>query len=145
MSISQQEYDYLMALDKVFDDPSELLSLGPPPLDWSRPINAPATKDKFLLDFYRGSFELTKYTFNKRYRQTVILLRYDSLGRHTNPDGVTFDGPHLHLYREGYNDKFAFQVEHIGISEADDRADVLKKILWYCNVQPIPVIDKGLF
>ena len=68
-----------------------------------------------MLDFYRGSFELTKYTINKRYRQTITLLRYDNGGRHTNPDGELFEGAHVHLYREGFNEKFAFPVSKIGI------------------------------
>lgn len=145
MSITQQEFDHLMALEKLFDEPSDLLQLGPPPMEWSRALNAPETKDKFLLDFYRGSFELTKYTYNKRYRQTLILLRYDNGGRHTNPDGVKFDGPHVHLYREGYDDKFAFPISDLAIDLTDDMAIVLQKILRFCNVQSIPAIDTGLF
>lgn len=145
MAIAQAEYDFLMAQEKEFDDLSTTIQLGPPPIRWTRQINAPATRDQFLLDFYRGSFELSQYTINKRYRQTIILLRYDSGKRHTNPDGVLFEGPHVHLYREGYDDKFAFPVSQIGVTSSEDIATVLNKVLEYCNIRNVPVIEAPLF
>ena len=103
------------------------------------------TKDTFILDFYRGQIELLKYTYNKRYRQTIVLLRYDSMGRHTNPDGVNFDGPHVHIYKEGFDDKFAYPTEHIGINLTDDIDIVLNKFLYYCNIKRLPSIEKTIF
>lgn len=145
MAITQQEYEHLMSLEKVFDDLGEPLVLGPPPIQWTRFLTANEAKEKFILDCYRGGFELAKYTFNKRYRQTVVLLRYDNCGRHTNPDGVTFDGPHVHLYREGYDDKFAFPIADVGVKASDSRGEVLIKIFSYCNVTSFPVIEVGLY
>lgn len=145
MAITQAEFDFLIKQDKEFEDPSHPISLGPAPLQWTRKIKSLINKEVFLLDFYRGSFELSKYTFNKRYRQTVILLRYDNGGRHTNPDGITFDGPHVHLYREGYNDKFAFPISEIGVIPSDSMGAVLKKILQFCNVKRFPTIEVSMF
>ncbi|TSA27051.1 MAG: hypothetical protein D4R67_06730, partial [Bacteroidetes bacterium] len=108
-------------------------------------INAVKTKDTFILDFYRGSFELLKYTYNKRYRQIIILLRYDAKGRHANPDGENFDGPHVHIYKEGFDDKFAYPASDIGIEESDDMETVLVKFLRYCNVKSIPSIQTTMF
>jgi hypothetical protein len=31
-------------------------------------------------------------------------------GRHSNPDGEVIDGPHLHIYTEGYGDKWAYPL-----------------------------------
>jgi len=109
MAITQAEYDFLMRQDKVFEDLVSSIPLGPAPIQWTRQIKSLASKETFLFDFYRGSFELSKYTINERYRQTIIMLRYDNGGRHTNPDGVLFEGKHVHLYKEGYNDKSLFQ------------------------------------
>lgn len=79
MSITQQEFEHLMALEKAFDT-TDTLILGPPPASWSRELTAPATRDKFILDFRRSGFEITKYSYNKRYRQTIIMTRYCSSG-----------------------------------------------------------------
>ena len=144
MPITQPEFDYLIKLEKRFETSQELV-LGPAPLSWDRNINAIKTKETFILDFYRGSFELLKYTYNKRYRQTIILLRYDAKGRHTNPDGVTFDGPHVHIYKKGFDDKFAYPVTDIGIDEIDGMEVVLKKFLTHCNVKSIPFIQTIMF
>ena len=145
MAITQAEFDFLMKEDKLFDDLSSPIQLGPAPIQWTRQINAVATKEVFLLDFFRGSFEVSKYTVNKRYRQTVILLRYDNGGRHTNPDGVLFEGAHVHLYREGYNDKFAFPVSEIGVDKSDSMDAVFSKIMHFCNVKKFPIIEVSMF
>ena len=145
MGITQAEYEYLMRQEKAFDV-LDAIHLGPDPIEWTRQINSLETKEIFLLDFYRGSFELTKYTINHRYRQTVILLRYDSKGRHTNPDGVSFDGPHVHLFKEGYNDKFAFPVSEVGVNKDDKSMEqILAKVLQFCNVKRIPSIEVSMF
>ncbi len=145
MSITQAEFNYLISQDKEFEDLSNPVSLGPAPIQWTRKIIAPVTKELFLLDFYRGSVELTKYTLNSRYRQTIILLRYDNGGRHTNPDGTLFEGPHVHIYREGYNDKFAFPISEIDVSNSDSMEVVVKKIMQFCNIKRFPSIEVPMF
>jgi hypothetical protein len=67
--LTQEEFDFLMGLEKEFEDKSTIF-LGPAPLQWSRKLKSAATNDTFLLDFYRGSFKIQKYTYNHRYRQT---------------------------------------------------------------------------
>lgn len=145
MAITQLEFDLLLKEEKVFDDVSKSLALGPAPISWTRQINSLETNNIFLLDYYRGSFELSKYTYNKRYKQTIILLRYDNRGRHTNPDGISFDGPHIHIFKEGYNDKFAYPISEIGIEESDTIEIVLNKILHICNVTKLPSIEIPMF
>ena len=145
MTLTQSEYDYIMSQDKVFDDPDTTIRLGPAPIQWTRQINSSVNKEIYLLDFYRGSFELTKYTINKRYRQTITLLRYDNGGRHTNPDGEIFEGAHVHLYREGFNDKFAFPVSKIGIDATDAMESVFHKIMYFCKINRVPDIELTMF
>ena len=145
MSLTQIEFDFLIAQEKEFDDVAIPIQLGPAPIHWTRQINSFANKETFLLDFYRGSFELLKYTVNKRYRQTIILLRYDNEGRHTNPDGNTIIGRHIHIFREGYNDKFAFSVSEIGVTETDQMITVFNKIMQYCNIKRFPSIEVPMF
>jgi len=145
MAITQTEFEFLIKEYKSFDDLASPIKLGPSPIHWTRQRNAETTKEIFLLDFYRGSLELSKYTINNRYRQTIILLRYDNGGRHTNPDGVLFEGAHVHLYREGFNDKFAFPVSEIGIDNSDSMEKVFAKIMHFCNVKKYPTIQVSMF
>ena len=145
MTLTQVEYDFIMSQEKVFDDLDSTIHLGPAPIQWVKQINATINKEIFLLDFYRGSFELAKYTINKRYRQTIVLLRYDNGGRHTNPDGLKFEGSHIHLYKEGYNDKFAFPISEIGLVETDSMEVVFNKIMHFCNIKRIPNIEMTMF
>jgi hypothetical protein len=145
MSISQQEFEYLLKLDKEFEDLSNRIQLGPAPIQWTRKLISSGNHETFFFDFYRGSFELSKYTFNKRYRQTIIMLRYDNGGRDTNPDGVLIIGPHVHLYKEGYNDKFAYPISEIKANSSDSMEEVLKKIMQFCNVNKMPTIEVPMF
>ncbi len=136
--LTQADFDFLMGIEKEFEDKSTIF-LGPAPLQWSRKIKTTATHDTFLLDFYRGSFRIQKYTFNHRYRQTFSVFRYDSYGVHTNPDGQVVDVPHIHLYKEGYGDKFAYPASEFGIEESDPMEEVLRKILVYCKIKWIAI------
>lgn len=145
MALTQAEYDFLMRQEKIFEDIVNPIKLAPAPISWTRQIKSVVEKESFNLDFYRGSFELSRYTLNKRYRQTIIMLRYDNAGRHTNPDGVLFDGPHVHLYREGYNDKFAFPVSEINVTVNEPMEEVFNKIMQFCNVKSLPAIEIPMF
>lgn len=42
--------------------------------------------------------------------EPVVLARLDFASPHRNPDGTAVGVPHLHIYREGYGDKFAYEV-----------------------------------
>ncbi|MCM8568624.1 hypothetical protein NE848_04490 [Gramella jeungdoensis] len=145
MAISDLECELLIKEEKQFSDLINPLKLGPAPISWTREIKGVNSKNLYLLDFYRGSFELSRYTFNKRYKQSIIIFRYDNGGRHTNPDGKSFDGPHIHLYKEGYNDKFAYPIEDIGIDNSDSMEEVLNKILHFCNIKKIPSVEISMF
>lgn len=68
-------------------------------------------REDFFLDLYRGRINLAKNTFQNRARRSVILARLDVDGPpHRNPDDAEIPAPHLHIYREGYGDKWAVPV-----------------------------------
>lgn len=138
--LTQSEFDYLMGQAKRFEDESTIL-LGPAPLQWSKKIQSISTKDTFLLDFYRGTFRLEKYTYNHRFNQTTVLMRFDSYGEHTNPDGERISGYHVHIYKEGFGDKFAYPASNFGIGSTDTIEVILHKMLLYCNIRRIPPIE----
>lgn len=137
MVITQSEYDHLMRIKKNFTSLDDIV-LGPHPIRWKREIIG-AGKENFQIDFIRNSFILEKFTINKSYRKSIVMLRYDEYGRHTNPGefgGQTFDGPHVHIYRENFEDKVAFSVSQIGVNASSDSLDtIFSKFLKYCNIE----------
>lgn len=145
MSLTQAEYDTIMSSIKHFDDIGKAIDLGPAPIQWSRKILMKNSHENLILDFYRGSIELRKFTINHRVRQSIVLFRYDEKGRHTNPDGIYFDGPHIHLYKEGFDDKFAYPVTEIEVLPTDNMYTIFSKVLRFCNIVTYPTINLALF
>lgn len=147
MSLTQPEFEHLIRLKKEFKE-STPIDLGPHPIEWHRDIISLESKDAFILDYRRASIEIKKFTYNTRFRTSIVLLRYCSQVKHTNPPGTdeqSFAGPHIHLYREGFDAKWAFPVSELGIKTADSHHEVLNKILDYCNIQNRPNIVNALF
>lgn len=143
MSLSRQEFDQILKLSKEFET-AETVHLGPPPLRWERSLIAPLTKDTFRLHFWRGSIEIRKYTYNKTFRTAIVLGRFDSRGRHTNPDGTVFDGPHVHIYDEQYGDRIAYPISLLNLTDDAGMHDTFKAFLSYFNVAPTPDVQTSM-
>lgn len=113
----------------------------------------------FLLDVHRGRIRLTKCTYQTRHKQVVILARLDVHGPpHTNPsvaevpvdylapyNGIEVPCPHLHLYVEGFGDRWAVPAPIDRFSSPNDLFATLEHFMSYCNVIEPPVIDRTLF
>jgi len=75
------------------------------------PLQSDDKREQFLLDLSRGRIDLLKVKMQNRGRQVVVLVRLDLGGApHRNPDDEEIPVPHLHVYREGYGDKWAVPV-----------------------------------
>lgn len=110
----------------------------------SIPLVSHDRREHFLLDFSRGSIELRKVKLQTRARQAVILARVDLFGSpHLNPDGEEVPCPHIHLYREGFGDKWAYALPEEFLDPANLWA-TLDNFLAYCNVTQPPVILRGV-
>ena len=142
--LTQSEFIQLIGYKKKFEK-NDQITLGPHPHRWTRDIVSLESHDTFLLDFSRTSIKIEKFSLNKRFKTAIILLRYCSSGIHTNPDLSTIDGAHIHLYREDYDDKFAFDPMEIGIQPTFGMEQILKKILEYTNIEALPTIQSDLF
>ena len=92
-------------------------------------------KEKFLIDINRkGRIKLSKCTYQERYRKYEVLLRLDIDGpAHTNPDGQEITGHHLHIYKEGYETKWAYQLPD-QFTDPSDLIKTLIEFLQYCKV-----------
>lgn len=145
INLTQSEADALIAMPKVRVDETqvEYPGLGG---KVSVPLVSENKRENFLLDVSRGRIELRKGTYQTRARQIIILVRLDFGGpTHRNPDDEEIPCPHLHIYREGYGDKWAVAVPADGFPNVADAWETLSDFLRYCNVTEPPRFTRGLF
>jgi hypothetical protein len=110
------------------------------------PLQSPDKREQFLLDLSRGRIDLLKVKMQNRGRHVVVLVRLDVGGApHRNPDDEEIPAPHLHVYREGYGDKWAIPVPAEHFRDTNDVWATLEDFLRYCNITQPPHIDRGLF
>ena len=94
----------------------------------------------------RAQIKLTKATYQSRARQAIILMRLDLDGPpHRNPDDQEIPCPHLHIYREGYGDKWAFPAPIDRYPNVQDLFSTFEAFMRHCNITDPPRIEKGLF
>ena len=143
--LTQAEADRLFGLEKRrvdsthwnFPDTGEGITI---------PLTSTDLRESFRMDLRRARIDIAKSTFQNRARQVVILARLDLGGRpHRNPDGEVIESPHLHLYREGYGDKWAFAVPGDLFSDPDNSWKTLKDFMRFCNIINPPIIQRDLF
>lgn len=110
------------------------------------PLQSPDKREQFLLDIRRGRIDLLKGKYQTRARQVVVLVRLDFGGApHRNPDDQEIGSPHLHLYREGYGDKWAVEVPVENFPRLSDLWGTLEDFMRFCRVTMPPHIERGLF
>ena len=145
ISLTQDEADALIALPKVKKDDTQ----------WQLPITGGFVsiplmsfdrREEFLLDLSRGRIDLLKGKYQNRARQNAVLVRLDFGGQpHRNPDDEEIPCPHLHLYREGFGDKWAQAVSSATFPNPTDLWATLQDFIKFCNIVDPPLIEKGLF
>ena len=144
LNLTQAEADALLALsklridDKVWDYPGLGGSLSVPLVSSDR-------RESFLLDIRRGRIDLAKGTYQNRGRQVIVLARLDFGGQpHRNPDDEEIGSPHLHVYREGFADKWAVPLPRDKFPRTEPWS-LLLDFLKFCNVVDAPYFERGLF
>ena len=114
---------------------------------------SPSSGERFNLDIFRGSIDLKKVNHNFRARTSIPLLRLDvNTAPHRNPDGEKVGRTHLHVYREGYGDAWAYDLsddlpEGIPPLEIGDLTDLTRTVhdfMEYCNINNQPTINPVL-
>jgi len=108
-------------------------------------VSSDKTED-FLLDVTRSRIDLAKVTYQNRARVVVVLLRLDLSGPpHRNPDGEEMPCPHLHIYRQGFGDKWAYPVPQDRFANLGDMMQTLSDFMNECNVTVRPSVQAGFF
>lgn len=142
---SQSEADALISMEKVrVDNQSwDYPSIGG---RISIPLTSKNKRENFILDVSRGQIDLLKGTYQNRARQVVVLVRLDFGGQpHRNPDEEEILSPHLHVYREGFGDKWAVPVPVDIFTDMSNLWQALQDFMRYCNITEPPNIERGLF
>ena len=120
MSLTQQEAELLLSQPKFFIEQSPLEFSLTEPMDYERVLRSIDRREEFLLTVERGIRNRTRLKFQTRARKVIILARLDFRGRrHKNPSGAPYkpdqwlDGTHLHIFREGFDDKIAYELQDV--------------------------------
>ena len=76
------------------------------------------TKYEYIVDVNRKYYLLNRITYHQRVFTNITLLRLDiDTKPHRNPDGKKINGTHLHVYREGYGDSWAYELNDPALHE----------------------------
>jgi len=153
MSLTQAEADFLLKLPKQAR-PSDVLELSTASTmdrDWE--LLSHDRREEFILTIERGRKKTARLKYQTRARKVIVLARLDLNGRpHRNPDGQPYrpgewlSNSHLHLYKEGFEDRVAYhlnEVPNFSFTFSDDMG-ALEQFLNLCAVDPIPPIQTSI-
>jgi hypothetical protein len=138
IDIPQAEADALIAMEKRFIQTD----------DWTFPaagdrlaleLTSLDKRENFVLDITRLQIRLTA-------RQAILLMRLDLDGPvHRNPDGQEVPCPHLHIYREGFADKWALAAPADRYANPADLFLTCEAFMQHCNITGPSRMQRGLF
>jgi hypothetical protein len=144
INLTQAEADVLIAMEKQRTD-NRVLKFPDPGDRLTIPLISADRREAFTLDVTRGRIKFTKATYQNRARQAVILMRLDLDGPlHRNPDGEEIACPHLHIYREGYGDKWAMPAPADKYPDTGNLLSTFEAFMRHCNITS-PEFLAGLF
>ena len=139
--LTQSEADQFIQTVKHFVRPPASISISPGGDD-TYELAGSDDRERFLLDIWRGTLRLTKLKFQNRVRTIVVLVRLDVDGApHTNPDGQRLSGTHLHLFTEGYDDRWAYPVDPGTFTLLSDPGTTFQEFCSYCKVESPPPVQ----
>lgn len=139
--LTQAEAEQLIQMVKHFVNAPAVISI-PPGADDTYELAGPNDREKFLLDVWRGTLRLTKLRFQDRVRTVVVLVRLDVDGApHSNPDGQRLAGTHLHIFREGFDDRWAYPVDPIVFTLLSDPGTTFQEFCAFCKIESPPPVQ----
>jgi len=145
INLTQTEANHLIEMEKhrVDEAEYEVPNLGK---SLSIALQSTDKREQFILDISSSRIDLQRGKYQNRGRQVVPLVRLDFGGPpHRNPDDGEITSPHLHIYREGFGDKWAYPVPHDHFPRLEDLRGTLDDFMRYCNITQPPHFERGLF
>ena len=120
MPLTQAEADHLLALAKEFVESDPLIYPYTQPLSYDRALRSIDRREEFFLTVERGKRKRARLKYQTRGRDVIVLARVEFNGRtHRNPPdspyrpGERMECPHIHIYREGFDDRIAYDVADV--------------------------------
>lgn len=116
-------------------------------------VEAVDSNNIYLIDINKKYATLERVTFQDRFRKSIVLLRLDIGNKpHTNPDGNTIGGNHIHVYCDGFNDSFAFALDDPILNEINpnfnlddfktkNHQELFEAFSDFCNISNFPAIE----
>lgn len=145
INLTQSEADILISMEKHRENETRWTFPGLSGTI-SIPLISANGKERFILDVTRGKISLAKCTYQNRAREIVVLIRLDIGGpKHTNPDEKEIACPHLHIYRENYGDKWAYQIPVDRFQHIVDPWETFIDFMDFCNITKQPYFERELF
>lgn len=144
-ALTQYEADSLIKMDKipVNDDLIELPDFGGVTEIF---LQSRDKQEKFILNYRKRRIDILKRNYHFRGRKVIGLVRLCLDGKpHRNPDRQEVGPRHLHLYREGYDLKWASEIPTKDFPNLSKGYDTLLDFLKYLHVIKNPNLKKGLF
>lgn len=103
-------------------------------------------REEFVFNYTRHTINIVKRNHNFRTHEVIGLARLDIDGPpHRNPDGQEIGPSHLHLYREGFQLKWALEIPQDLFPNFSDPAKTFEDFLRYCNAKSFPALHNSLF
>ena len=145
LNLTQSEADALLAMEKKRVDDKDWV-FPPPGVNFSIRLTSLNKRENFMLDANRSQIKLLKATFQNRARVAIVLVRLEIDGPpHTNPDGQAIPCPHLHVYREGYGDKWAHPAPANRYPDPRNLLETFEAFMRHCNITDPPRVEMGLY
>lgn len=142
--LEQAEAERLMAMDKYRVDQTQH-SFPMPGESLRIPLLSRDSLEGFMLDVTVSKIVLNKANYQNRARKNIVLVRLDLEGPpHRNPDGNEMPCPHIHIYREGYETKWAYPVDMTLFQHLGDLHLTLENFMDFCNIVEQPIINRVL-
>jgi hypothetical protein len=153
LSLAQAEADALLRMPKAFVRVEPLEFRRTEPMNSTSVLRSHDRREEFLFDLERGRRNRAHLKYQTRARKILVLARLELEGpRHRNPLGQPYrpgewlSGNHLHLYREGFDDRIAYLLQEVDGRTISGRDGVtaLEGFLTFCGVDPLPLIQTAL-
>lgn len=153
MSLTQIEADQLLTMPKHALPGSVLELTNSTSMDQDWELLSHDRREEFILTIERGRRKTARLKYQTRARKVIVLARLDLNGSpHRNPIGQPYRPgellahSHLHLYREGYDDRIAYLLDEFSgfrFTFSDDLSALIQ-FLTFIRLEPIPPIQQRI-
>jgi hypothetical protein len=141
MDLTQSEADGLRIVRKLFLDKMPLI-INQPYSEQRQLRSETNPYDTFYLNINQTAIEFGKYnTLTRYFSICLVRICIDKDSVHENPDGKKIKGHHIHIYKEGYADRFAYPLENYNFSNFDI-VPLLRQFLRFCNIEDITISEQ---